>query len=341
MQGDISRIMVEIAVRQALKNRSKQSFRRSLRTLVEYGEHFSSGPFQSRFFILVQQMLRDENHPYYLLAERAWAQVDKRYLEHFCLNVGYESWTRGAAVIRALEAELNCNIPWCLTIERTRPEGSALEEQHLYALMDQGMHMGIYTYFLVDCQLNAALLRRLAASHSSCALVCITLDSRLTEDALSLLDDATNVMLVPVLDGQTFTSAPRMRQRHRLYGLCTSYASTGDAQRFAQGGGLACPGDPDCMLRFFFPAPGCSQEVCDAVDEELLRLKEHPLTAQFPVEITRDLRRIDQIISTDDCALSVRHTGEFMLSWPESPTGLYAQTTSLEQLVRTCLRKGE
>lgn len=102
-----------------------------------------------------------------------------------------------------------------------------------------------------------------------------------------------------------------------------------------------CPGDPDCMLRFFFPAPGCSQEVCDAVDEELLRLKEHPLTAQFPVELTRDLRRIDQIISTDDCALSVRHTGEFMLSWPESPTGLYAQTTSLEQLVRTCLRKGE
>ena len=92
---------------------------------------------------------------------------------------------------------------------------------------------------------------------------------------------------------------------------------------------------------FFFPAPGCSQEVCDAVDEELLRLKEHPLTAQFPVELTRDLRRIDQIISTDDCALSVRHTGEFMLSWPESPTGLYAQTTSLEQLVRTCLRKGE
>lgn len=63
MQGDISRIMVEIAVRQALKNRSKQSFRRSLRTLVEYGEHFSSGPFQSRFFILVQQMLRERIIP--------------------------------------------------------------------------------------------------------------------------------------------------------------------------------------------------------------------------------------------------------------------------------------
>ena len=222
-------------------------------------------------------------------------------------------------MIRALEAELNCNIPWCLTIERTRPEGSALEEQHLYALMDQGMHMGIYTYFLVDCQLNAALLRRLAASHSPCALVCITLDSRLTEDALSLLDDATNVMLVPYWMAKPLPPLHAWRQRHRLYGLCTSYASPGDAQRFAQGGGLACPGDPDCMLRFFFPAPGCSQEVCDAVDEELLRLKEHPLTAQFPVELTRDLRRIDQIISTDDCALSVRHTGEFMLSWLNPP----------------------
>lgn len=339
MHGDISRIMVEIAVRQALKNRSKQSFRRSLRTLVEYGEHFSNGPFQSRFFILVQQMLRDENHPYYLLAERAWAQVDKRYLEHFCVNMGYESWTRGAAVIRALEAELNCNIPWCLTIERARPEGATLDKQYIYALMEQGMRMGIYTYFLVDCRLDAAMLRQLSAAHGSCALICITLDSCLTEDTLALLDDATNVMLVPVLDGDTFTSAPRMRQRHRLYGLCTPYASSADMARITQNGGLACPGDPDCMLPFFFPAAGCPPEVCNAVDETLLRLKEHPMTAQFPVELTRDLRRIDQIISTDDCALSVRSTGEYMLSYPESPTGLFMQTTSLEQLVRTCLKK--
>lgn len=339
MQNDVSRIMVEIAVRQALKNRSKQSFRRSLRTLVEYGEHFSSGPFQSQFFVLVQQMLRDENHPYYLLAERAWAQVDKRYLEHFCLNMGYESWTRGAAVIRALEAKMNCNIPWCLVIERTRPTGESLAEEHICSLMEQGMRMGIFTYFLVDCQLDAALIRRLASSHGACALICITLDSCLTEDALTLLDDATNLMLAPVLDGETFLSAPRMRERRRLYGLCTSYASLADAQRLAQGDGLACPGDPDCMLRFFFPAENCAPEVCNEVDTALLRLKEHPLTAQFPVELTQDLRRIDQIISTDDCALSVRPSGEFMISWPEIPTGLYAQSTSLEELIRTRLQK--
>ena len=102
MSSDVSRLMVEVAVRQALKNRSKQSFRRSLRTLVEYGEHYSSGPFQSNFFLVVQQMLRDDNHPYYQLAERAWTQVDNRYIEHFCLNIGYESWTRGAATIRSL-----------------------------------------------------------------------------------------------------------------------------------------------------------------------------------------------------------------------------------------------
>ncbi len=340
MHGNISRIMVEIAVRQALKNRSKQSFRRSLRTLVEYGEHFSSGPFQSRFFILVQQMLRDEHHPYYLLAERAWDQVDKRYLEHFCLNMGYESWTRGAATIRALEAEMNCNIPWCLTIERSAPTGETLPEEQICALMRQGMEMGIYAYFLVDCQLNAGLIRRLASGHSACALICLTLDSRLTPQALAQLDDATNLMLVPVLDGETFVSAPLLRERRRLYGLCTCYRSMEDARRLAQEGGLACPGDPDCMLHFFYPDHGCPQEICDAVDAQLLQLKEHPLNAQFPVELSRDLRRIDQIISTDDCALSVSSAGEFRLSCPDSPTGLYVQTTPLEQLIRACLKKG-
>lgn len=339
MHGSISRVMVEIAVRQALKNRSKQSFRRSLRMLVEYGEHFSSGPFQSRFFVFVQQMLRDDNHPYYLLAERAWDQVDKRFLEHFCLNMGYESWTRGAATIRALEAELDCNIPWCLTIHRTAPTGDALPEAYIYELIRQGMAMGIYAYCLVDCQLDAGLLCRLAAAYSSCAFVSFTLDSCLTPPVLEQLADATNLMLVPVLDGDTFVSAPLMRAQRRLYGLCTTYASMEDVQRLAAGEGLACPGDPDCMLHFFYPAPGCSKEVCDAVDEQLLRLKERPLTAQFPVEFARDLRRIDQIISTDDCALTVSASGEFMLSYPDSPTGYRIQTASLEQVVRACLQK--
>ena len=133
-------------------------------------------------------MLRDDNHPYYQLAERAWTQVDNRYIEHFCLNIGYESWTRGAATIRSLEAELNCNIPWLLTIIRSAPTGAPLAEEAIRALMEQGMRMGIYAYLLVDCQLDTALIHRLSADYATCALSVVSMDSRLTNETLTMLD---------------------------------------------------------------------------------------------------------------------------------------------------------
>ena len=339
MRSDVSRLMVEIAVRQALKNRSKQSFRRSLRTLVEYGEHYSSGPFQSSFFVLVQQMLRDEEHPYYSLAERAWAEVDPRYIEHFCLNVGYESWTCGAATIRALESQLNCNIPWCLTLRRSEPEGDVLSEEHLRAVIDQGMAMGIYTYIYVDCQLDTALLSRLSNTYTSCALVALTQDSRLTEGALDDLEGTDNVLLIALQDGPEFTSAPLLRRHRRPYGLCMLYQTPEDVRRVLCGEALAFPGDADCMLPCFYPTVDCPANIRQAVDAELLRRKEHPVTAQFPVELSQDLRRIDQIISTDDCALSVSPQGEFLLTEPLRATGMYIQSSTLEQVIRQWLRK--
>lgn len=339
MSSDVSRLMVEVAVRQALKNRSKQSFCRSLRTLVEYGEHYSSGPFQSNFFLVVQQMLRDDNHPYYQLAERAWTQVDNRYIEHFCLNIGYESWTRGAATIRSLEAELNCNIPWLLTIIRSAPTGAPLAEEAIRALMEQGMRMGIYAYLLVDCQLDTALIHRLSADYATCALSVVSMDSRLTNETLAELEGTDNVMLIAAQDGPTFTSAPFLREHKRLYGLCTFYDSETDLAALQNGTGMACPGDPDCMLHFFLPRCSCDPALRNAMDEELLRLKRQPVSAQFPIELRRDLRHIDQLISTDDCTLSVVPSGEFYLSDPDVPTGMFVQNSSLMEVVREHLKK--
>ncbi len=339
MSSDVSRLMVEIAVRQALKNRSKQSFRRSLRTLVEYGEHYSKGPFQSNFFLVVQQMLRDENHPYYLLAERAWAQVDSRYLQHFCLNMGYESWTRGAATIRALESELGCNIPWILTIVRSRPTGPVLSEEAIRALMTQGMAMGIYAYLLVDCQLDTALVRRLSTDYSTCALTVMALDSKLTEDALNALEGTDNVALFAVQDSEAFTSTPLLLAHKRLYGLCTFYSTAEDAEAICSGKALACDDDTTCMLRVFMPKQGCPADIRNKVDEALCRFKQRPVTAQFPIELSRDFRRIDQIISTDDCALAVDADGAFFLPDPDTATGLSVYEHSLAEVIRACLKK--
>ena len=265
--------------------------------------------------------------------------MDNRYIEHFCLNIGYESWTRGAATIRSLEAELNCNIPWLLTIIRSAPTGAPLAEEAIRALMEQGMRMGIYAYLLVDCQLDTALIHRLSADYATCALSVISMDSRLTNETLDELEGTDNVMLIAAQDGPTFTSAPFLREHKRLYGLCTFYDSEADLAALQKGTGMACPGDPDCMLHFFLPRCSCDPALRNAMDEELLRLKRQPVSAQFPIELRRDLRHIDQIISTDDCTLSVMPSGEFYLSDPDVPTGMFVQNSSLMEVVREHLKK--
>ena len=93
------------------------------------------------------------------------------------------------------------------------------------------------------------------------------------------------------------------------------------------------------MLHFFLPRRGCDPALRNAMDEELLRLKRQPVSAQFPIELRRDLRHIDQIISTDDCTLAVVPSGEFYLSDPDIPTGMFVQDASLMEVVREHLKK--
>ena len=117
------------------------------------------------------------------------------------------------------------------------------------------------------------------------------------------------------------------------------YQTPEDVRRVLCGEALTFPGDADCMLPCFYPTADCPANIRQAVDAELLRRKEHPVTAQFPVELSQDLRRIDQIISTDDCALSVSPQGEFLLTEPLRATGMYIQSSTLEQVIRQWLRK--
>ncbi len=61
MAGEITRLMVEVAVSQGLQGLKQQFDRRVLRNAVEHGGHFSNGRFQRAVFQTLQDMLRTED----------------------------------------------------------------------------------------------------------------------------------------------------------------------------------------------------------------------------------------------------------------------------------------
>lgn len=115
-------------------------------------------------------MLCNEHSSYYGLVQDIALHVDTEKLLNFSMNVGYNSCTLGAAVIRNLEAENNFNIPWSLTLLtdlKHNPDAIASYE----SIINQGCELGIFTW-LIHSQSCTVQLLPLIARHPDCAFIC-------------------------------------------------------------------------------------------------------------------------------------------------------------------------
>ena len=75
MGKDITKILVETAVRRTVKN-LKKSPEREARNLVDLGLQLSTGRFQKRLFMHAQTMLKNQNSAYYTLIKNTAMNVD-------------------------------------------------------------------------------------------------------------------------------------------------------------------------------------------------------------------------------------------------------------------------
>lgn len=127
MKKDMTRVLVESAVRRTLKNIS-ESPERATRNLIDLGLQFSSGRFQTRLLSQAQKMLQNQNSAYYELVKNIVATVDHSILTTFGVNLGYNSCTKGAQIIREIEEKNGYNIPWALNL--------VIDEQRLGTMPD-------------------------------------------------------------------------------------------------------------------------------------------------------------------------------------------------------------
>lgn len=337
MNGEVTRLMVEVAVSKGLKDMRKQFNRRTLRNAVEHGGRFSHGRFQRTLFETLEEMLRTDDHPYYALCRQVVQEVDERYLLGYGVNLCYESWTQGAATIRRLEAEQGCNIPWCLTVCLSSGD-KRMPLEDCCALIDQGMALGVMSYLLEEDAARAEVLCALSERYPQCALAVFLPDERIDDALLDALDAADNLALAAVRREGDFTSGARLRAHHRNYFLCREYGPA-EAEALMATGDLRPAGDPDAPIVMFRPRPDCPDAVCDRLNQYLLEKKHDPTQPLFPVELSQDLAWVDRIISTDDCALALAVDGAYLLGNRQRPTVLRFPQTPLADAIQQLLRK--
>lgn len=297
MKTDLTRSLIETSVRRAL-NQGGEAPERESRNLVDLGLHFSSGGLQKRILSAIQTMLQDPGSAYYGLVKDVLANTDHDRLMTFGVNLGYEGCSKGAKVIRRLEAEGGFNIPWAMALQMS---GAYLEKQpDIYvSILNQGADLGIRTYLLFSKDDLRAFIPVLEAQEKSAFVLSVWV-KQVTDEFVRSLEKAFNILVSVRCEPGYETACAMLRKAKMPYALLLEYTDA-DRERILSGEWIESllPSHP--VFAFLLPSASCSEATQREVYEYVLSVRQEQRYPAILMEIRQDIMMIDHYISGDTC----------------------------------------
>lgn len=327
MKNSMSKTMIETIVRKTIKD-IKESPERSTRNLVDMALQFSEGRFQQYFFSNIQGMLQNEDSAYYRMIYDLVSHTDTEYLLKFGMNLGYNSFTAGAKTIRKKEQEMNCNIPWMVSVTITKDVTEAFEDKYAQKI-EEGKQLGIYSWAIFAEEMSEGVLS-LIRKNSDCAFFLFCFPEDINEELLDKTAELKNMMLVVQYREETAELYRLLRKNSIPFSLFYLYDKE-DKNELQSG-------DIFYEMQQFHPVFSvlaakrtCSEEMREFAYEEVKKARLSQEYVTVFVEFDGDNRMIDRIISVDDCAAAFDKNGS-LLGGNEKAACLNFFTHSLEQI---------
>jgi len=306
MNANTSRIIIETMVRKSIQD-MQDSPKRSIRNLVDMALNFSGGRFQQRFFSVTQAMLKNENSPYYELVQNVASHVDTGRLVGFGVNLGYNSCTRGAEVIREIEDSQGFNVPWMLTLHLDTANRNYCAARYK-SIVAQGEKMGICTWQLfADKSMEFAL--SLAAEFPDSAFIIYCDQAHITPQMLDEAAELSNLMLAVRYEEGAETLCRTIREMKLLYSVYHVYSAE-DTVPILSDDLFYGIQQLDPVFAVLVPAADCPAETRTAVTAHVRKLREEQRFPLLPWEAAADCRLVDGIISGDPCAAAFDTDGK-------------------------------
>ena len=151
--------LMHATIQNIVKNRLNKvnlDTNRSLRQLIDYGRTFSTGRFQKYYLDLIQTALKNDNSNYFELIKKLTKETEQNRVLDFFINLGYDSWTYNANMIRKQTENLKINIPWLITLD-TDENMTLTNEEYI---ISQGKDLGINS-FIINTNSKLSLERSL------------------------------------------------------------------------------------------------------------------------------------------------------------------------------------
>lgn len=303
MGENMSRIIVNTVVKKAIRD-LKSDPERTIRNLVDMALQFADSRIQEEFYSSAQKLLSDETSGYYALVKDSVTKVDEDALLTFCMNLGFNGLYQGAAVIREQEQNLQCSIPWTVSLMVT--EGKICDCHH--ALIRQGEAMGIHVWHLFsDHGIHECL--SLAANYPQSAFVIFCSCHELDTAVIEFAKDIRNIALVVPFDADSDVTCSQLREAGLLYGLYYAYSQK-DLPKIESGELLEDMQQLYPVISILKPQFSCEdglrKQVYDWITKARIEQKLHTI----PWELYSDTLLVDSIISESPCWVGFDEYGQ-------------------------------
>ena len=222
---DITRALIDTTVARAMVEMDADP-KRSVRKLCDLGRQFSRGRFQNQIFAIFQDLLRNDESPYYQAIDFLLRSNDPEALRQFGINIGYNSFTYGAQILRQKQKELSFAVPWVVKLRLDSRIPDTYDSSFFASVVRTGLTYGIYSYQLRSMDHHEDMESYLAViqSHPECAFLWFLSDTPLTEKQQKLLLSCPNLMVsLPIDASSTASMAKALRRQKTLFGMHKVY----------------------------------------------------------------------------------------------------------------------
>ncbi|MDL2253476.1 hypothetical protein LJC49_05300 [Ruminococcaceae bacterium OttesenSCG-928-I18] len=304
--------MIHQAVKKGISD-IKEDPGRGIRNLVELGEMFAGGRFQKDFFTTVMTQLKDENSAYYKLVEQVANVVDAGILTTIGVNIGYNSLSHGATMIRETEKQEGYNVPWCLTVDTGRE--TFLPSETMERLVTEGKELGIYTYlvFIEEGYPHFEALFDVFGRQEECAFMPFIHPHKVDEALCKHILRAQNIVPFIDLDCKDPEVKKQAAQNLLTQGcLCGGFNRQKSLQEEQVGPRLLEETASLGLPIFLSIGDKCHlAKKVNGVYGRFVHLREHLTLPVLPIDLYSDIAHVDKVISSEACLASIKGNGSF------------------------------
>lgn len=316
---ELTYAMIKTAVENGIKY-IEDNPKRGVRNLLDLGEYFARGRFQKDFYDLAHEILNNEDSCYYTIIENMVKNTNHKTIRDYGINIGFNSFTYGANIIREYEKSHEYIIPWVIVLDFKLKNENHIFEKEISKFIFSSKRIGIYSYIILLND-NINMLEEVIhviEKNEDCAFMIFVNPKILNEKLCEKLGMLTNLCISVSVENISKTSelvirkAKLLKNYKCLYGAYTYYDDMDFRNISLETAKKAALIDSNYAI--LMRKPTCSINASKNLYNHIYKSRTKITKPIFPMDFYGDIARIGSIISDEPCFLSVDSIGQVAFS---------------------------